>query len=322
MLIGCAVFHDILKPTSLLCKHLQSDQLCTVSAIEAMLKSTKAIEKLKTLPMEDFPSVKKIMLRVKDNEEESDRKTYQGIDLTNFDSGLTFLKDHSPEFIESVLSCMRSRLKPHERSEDTVVLNHALKIIATHGWEKTEDASFGYESIEYLISRFSTPLQEAGIDIALIQEEWDDIVSYAKLYINVVQNSYKEVWWKLYNCADTPKWSNFLSLVELIFVIPLSNGHVERCFSQLKLTKSDRRSCLKQDRLDNLLRIRIEGPPLDKWKSDKAIQLWWGDKTRRVNRSETLPTSTASATAATGEEFSWSLDNWDNWLESESDADS
>ena len=91
--------------------------------------------------MEDFPSVKKIMLRVK---EESDRKTYQGTDLTYFDSGLTFLKDHSPEF---VLSCMCS---PRESSEDTVVLNHALKIIATHGWEKTEDASFGYESIQYL----------------------------------------------------------------------------------------------------------------------------------------------------------------------------
>ena len=69
-----------------------------------------------------------------------------------------------------------------------IVVNHALKIIATHEWEKTEDASFGYESIEYLISRFSTPLQETSIDIALIQEERDDIILYAKQYINVVQN--------------------------------------------------------------------------------------------------------------------------------------
>ena len=63
MLIGCAVFHDILKPTTLLCKHLQGDQLCTISAIEAVLKSTNTIEKLKTMPMKDFPSI--IMLRVK-----------------------------------------------------------------------------------------------------------------------------------------------------------------------------------------------------------------------------------------------------------------
>ena len=45
MLIGCAVFHDILKVTSLLCTHLQSDQLCTITAIEAILKSTEAIER-------------------------------------------------------------------------------------------------------------------------------------------------------------------------------------------------------------------------------------------------------------------------------------
>ena len=62
-----------------------------------------------------------------------------------------------------------------ENPEDIDVLNHTLKIIATHGWEKTEDTSFGYETIELLISRFSTLLQEAGVNIALIQEEWDDI---------------------------------------------------------------------------------------------------------------------------------------------------
>ena len=66
----------------------------------------------------------------------------------------------------------------------------------------------------------------------------------------------------------------------------------------------------------------IEGPPLDQWNSDKAIHLRWGDKTRRVNRSETSrpSTCTSRAAAATGEEFSWSLDDWDNWLESESDV--
>ena len=35
-----------------------------------------------------------------------------------------------------------------------------------------------------------------------------------------------------------------------------------------------------------------------------------------------MTTSTASATAATREEFSWSLDDLDYWLESEHDADS
>ena len=108
------------------------------------------------MPMNDFPSKKKTILRVKDHEEESNHKTYQDVDLTYFDRGLKFLQNHFSKY--TVLSCVRSRLKPHENPEDNYVLNHTLNIIATHGWEKTEDASFVYESIELLISRFSTPL--------------------------------------------------------------------------------------------------------------------------------------------------------------------
>lgn len=191
-----------------------------------------------------------------------DVKTYQGVDLIYFDGGLTYLQNHCSEYIESVLTCFRARIKP-QGNPDIDLLNHVVKILATHGWEKTADASFAYESIELIATRFSTPLQEADVNIALLCEEWDDILLYAKQYINLVQNSYKGVWWKLYNCPDSPKWNNILSLVELLFTIPLSNGHLERCFSQLKITKSDRRICLKEDRLDSLLCIRIEGPCIE-----------------------------------------------------------
>jgi len=42
---------------------------------------------------------------------------------------------------------------------------------------------------------------------------------------------------------------NIPALVELLFSIPVANGHVERNFSILKLIKSDRRSCLSEDLL-------------------------------------------------------------------------
>ena len=38
-LLGCAVFQDILKPISVPCKFLQSDQLCIVNVMEAILKT-------------------------------------------------------------------------------------------------------------------------------------------------------------------------------------------------------------------------------------------------------------------------------------------
>ena len=65
-------------------------------------------------------------------------------------------------------------------------------------------------------------------------------------YINLVQDPYRVVWWKLFNSPDANKWTNILTLVELTFCIPLSNGHVERCFSQLKLTKTNKRVSMER----------------------------------------------------------------------------
>lgn len=72
--------------------------------------------------------------------------------------------------------------------------------------------------------------------------------------------------------------SNILSLVELLFCLPMSNGHVERVFSQLKILKTERRNCLGEDQLDALLRMAAHAPPLSKWDASGAVQYWWNDK--------------------------------------------
>ena len=47
----------------------------------------------------------------------------------------------------------------------------------------------------------------------VVQEEWDDMVVYAKQYLNLVQQDYKVVWWKPFSAVDAKKWSNvWLSL--------------------------------------------------------------------------------------------------------------
>ena len=145
---------------------------------------------------------------------------------------MSFLKKNSSTFIDKVLSCLHSRLKHCTDTRD--VLSCALKILTAHGWEKVPDISFGYDAIQSLSTRFSATLHEAQVN-STHQQEWDYVVLYAKQYIDLVSNSYKLVWWKTFNCPDTKKWSNILGLVELLFTIPISNGHVERLLFQLKL---------------------------------------------------------------------------------------
>ena len=79
------------------------------------------------------------------------------------------------------------------------------------------------------------------------------------------------------------KWTNVLAIVEFLFCLPVANGRVERVFSQLKLIKNNRRTCLREYTLDQLLRINVEGPPLSDWDPTHALELWYMEKTRRLN---------------------------------------
>ncbi len=66
------------------------------------------------------------------------------------------IRNNYQGFIDSILYCLRDRLKTRIGS-DTETLSDALKILATHGWEKVADASFGHEAIQNLQLRFAVP---------------------------------------------------------------------------------------------------------------------------------------------------------------------
>ena len=141
------------------------------------------------------------------------------------------------------------------------MLTHALTVLATQGWGRSETSSFGYPALEYLSERFAAPLQHANRHCSSAGGG-DDLVSYGKDYLNLATEENNVIWWKLFNSPSAKEWANILGLVEMLFCLPMSNGHLERVFSQLKLIKTNRRNCLSEDRLDSLVRIATTGPPL------------------------------------------------------------
>ena len=158
---------------------------------------------------------------------------------------------HKDEYVEALEMCLRNRIQPHDT---------AVTILATNGWERSESASFGHAALKAICQRFQIPLEAASLDVSAVQEEWDDMVDYGREYLNLVQEDYKVLWWKLFNAVDSGQWKNILGVVELLFCLPMSNGHLERVFSQLKLIKINRRTRLGEDTLDRLIRINVEGP--------------------------------------------------------------
>ena len=113
-----------------------------------------------------------------------------------------------------------------------------------------------------------------------------------------------------------------LAIIELLFCLPMANGRLERVFSQLKLIKNDRRTCLKEDTLDQLVRINVEGPPLSNWDASGAFELWMKVKVRRVNQQ--LPQRHSTPTPVTinldddddAGLKTFSFDDWEEWIES------
>eukprot|EP00731_Ephydatia_muelleri_P003766 Em0001g3766a len=289
VLYGCALFHDLLKPAAILCVALQNDEVSIIGAIEAFLKTKKAMEKVRDMAFEDLPTVKKVIGAIQQSDDGG--VSYQGAQLTNFDGCITSLKKTKDQCVQAIEACLKDRLKV----QCPDLLTHALTILAPMGWERKDDASFGYSAIDAISIRFRTPLEHAKVDCSVLQQEWDDMVDYAKRYLNLVQEDYSVLWWKLFNAVDAKKWSNILALVELLFCLPMSNGKVERMFSVLKNIKTEKRTRLSEDNLDDLMRISVDAPEMSAWDASGAVKLWWSAKTRRtVKDTRKTPESAAA----------------------------
>lgn len=153
-------------------------------------------------------------------------------------------------------------------------------VLATQGWQKIVDednkSEVGgdensdsdtvcseqmepiMEPIRRLSSRFKVPLEAAGAQIILMVEEFREILLYATQFISLSTTNYQEVWWKIFQCPNAPDWSNILTLAQLLFTLPVSNGKLERVFSTLKNIKVEKRSCLSNEMLDDLLTLNTD----------------------------------------------------------------
>ena len=197
ILLGCAYFHD---PASILCKALQANEVCVVTAIEAILTTAK---NLKATPFEELTTVKNVLCRIT---HEGSSSSHGGADLNKFAEAITFLKANHHRFSDLVQDCLRERLA----TQETNLLTHTLTILATEGWEKAIEASFAHSAIQDVSSRFQVPLEHATVDLSLLKEEWDDMLDYAKRYLDLVTQDANTVWWKLFNSTSAKKWGNIL----------------------------------------------------------------------------------------------------------------
>ena len=74
--------------------------------------------------------------------------------------------------------------------------------------------------------------------------------------------------------ACTQIFPTISKLLVHALVLPMSTTDCERCFSAMNCTKTDYRNRMHTETLDCLLRVKIEGPPLQDFNFREAIARW------------------------------------------------
>ncbi len=81
--------------------------------------------------------------------------------------------------------------------------------------------------------------------------------------------------WAHFLGLPTVTWKESIrKLVETILAVPIATADVERGFSILTHTKYDQRSRLTTEHLRNLMFMRINGPPFDKFDAVRYAKAW------------------------------------------------
>ena len=170
---------------------------------------------------------------------------------------------------------------------------YATVILNTEGWiPSNDDAEFGEEAVEELFKFYQKPMQASKAfssgGLTELLDQWNRLVSYTIKYLDTQTTEYQIVWRRIFDFSKSNEWMSILCLVELLFVLPVSNAKVERFFSLMNRVKTD--TSLKQELLSSILRICTEGRTTEEFYPLQNMQLWHdGARERRPNQSKRKP---------------------------------
>ena len=150
---------------------MQSDELEIVAALTSLLRAIKETEKLRSLPLIQWPVYSATMKKLK---EENGLKVYQCQELRRFDAAELYYTRNYEEFCGQVTECLQSRMA----WSDLEVIRDIISGLATQGWEKILEDEMPLDCIDRLVERFSIPLQGAQVDLSKIKEQFESVLQY------------------------------------------------------------------------------------------------------------------------------------------------
>ena len=244
------------------------------------MKLRALINKSLNEPTSKLTHYKQLLAELKTNE--NNETCYQGILLARFDVLKDNVQNHYANTITQIVDSLE---KQFHNLQASAVFTHITSILDVSAWPKAydDDISFGDAAVSELLDLFRN-LQKNGCDVEKALLEWDTLKTFVQpLVSNIREITYLEAWTRiLTNDSAQKDCENIFHVIEILLVTPFTDAKVERMFSRMNRVKSDWRNHLNRDTLDDLLRIGEDGPTLDDFDPNPAIDMWFSDKVRRL----------------------------------------
>ncbi|XP_062521011.1 zinc finger protein 862-like [Corticium candelabrum] len=168
----------------------------------------------------------------------------------------------------------------HNRSDDLQQgFFKAVCLLDTNLWPTDRDdlAPFDVADVSLAVKHFRCLLLKNNVLLDGVMTDW----TFFKMYwIDNLRHHPKNTVWSLLLSQYKEKFPNFVQLVCILLVFPVSNALVERGFSAMRRIKSDWRSSLSEDAVDHLMRISVDGPPLAQFDPTLAVQQFFNTPRR------------------------------------------
>lgn len=201
------------------------------------------------------------------------------------------IKDHTEKQLKQTLTnYTKALIENIERRFPDVPLLVAFNIFKPCDMpddkEDTTFQTYGDDSIEIIHQHFAnsdTSLGELKAEWNLLKFHIHQKKTQIPVDINPLEWCLKQIMKNKYEYSYM--CPNLTRIVELILTLPVSNAWPERGASKVKIIKTDLRNRLKNDMLNGLLHMAVNGPELCSKKCDQlvmsSVEVWMNEKKRR-----------------------------------------
>ena len=145
-------------------------------------------------------------------------------------------------------------------------------------YDQAHLCSYGVDEVQCLVDHFAPLLTEEEKELAV--NEWLNF----KLHVRHLRQEELRVVYRDLLIQQPLSMKHFLPLVEIMLTISMSTAQVERGFSHMNIIKRSDRTKLRNDSLNNCMEIKINGPELDDFIADAAINHWLTANGGKVSR--------------------------------------